>query len=120
MILCGSGIKGGKNMRIKIDEIQVKIKFVEEAQLKAILSLDFGDFIIKGFRVQESDHENDFGEKLWITPPSYRDRHGKYHPMFFIADKELWKELERKIWEEYKSQNSTQYQKRFGIKDLDI
>jgi len=102
-------------MIITKDKIKVKIKFIEAQKLKAIISLNFEDFIIKGFRVSESEFENDKGEKLWLTPPSYRDSGGRYHPIFYIPHKELWKELENFIWDEYKAQSEEHYKKRFDL-----
>ncbi len=107
-------------MKINIDEIKVKIKITEEKKLKAIISLDFGDFLVKGFRAMESDYENDYGDKLWLTPPSYRDGGGKYHPIFFIENKELWKKVEEKIWSEYKKKKEDHYKKQFDLKDESI
>ena len=102
-------------MKINIDEIEVKIKFIEEKKLKAIIGLNFGDFVIKGFRAMESEHINKHGEKLWLTPPSYRDSGGRYHPIFFVPNKELWQELEEKIWTEYDKQQEEYYKKKFDL-----
>lgn len=102
-------------MTINKDQIKVKIKFIEAQKLKAIISLNFDDFVIKGFRVTESEFENDRGEKLWLTPPSYRDSGGRYHPIFFMPNKELWKGLENLIWDEYKIQSEEHYKKRFDL-----
>ena len=102
-------------MKMNKDEIKVKIKFIEEKKLKAIISLNFGDFVVKGFRIAESDYDNDRGDKLWLTPPSYRDSGGRYHPIFYIPNKELWKELEGKVWDEYKLQSEEHYKKRFDL-----
>ncbi len=107
-------------MKINIEEIQLKIKFVEQEKLKAIISLDFGDFTVKGFRVMKSNYKNDCGEELWLTPPSYRGGGGSYHPIFFIPNKELWKKLEKKIWKEYQIQKEEYYKKQFDLKDEDI
>ena len=107
-------------MEINIDEIKVKIKFIEEKKLKAIIGLDFGDFIIKGFRIMGSEFKNKHGDKLWLTPPSYQDSGGRYHPIFFIPNKELWEELEEKIWGEYYKQSDEYYKKKFDLKDDDL
>lgn len=56
-------------MQVNINEIKVKIKFIENKSLKAIISLDFGEFVIKGFRVQESSYNNENNQGLWLTPP---------------------------------------------------
>ena len=102
-------------MTINKDQIKVKIKFIEAQKLKAIISLNFDDFVIRGFRVSESEYENDKGDKLWLTPPSYRDSGGRYHPIFFMPNKELWKELENLIWDEYEIQSEEHHNKRFDL-----
>lgn len=107
-------------MNINKDEIVVKIKFTEGKIIKAIISLDFQSFVVKGFRVMESKFENIKGEKLWLTPPSYKDSGGRYHPIFFLPDKELWKEIELKIWDEYEKQQTEHFKKRMGLTDEDI
>ena len=102
-------------MRLNIEDIKIKIKVVDIAKLKAIIGLDFGDFVVKGFRVQASDYENYKGDKLWLTPPSYADKSGRYHPIFFIPEKELWAELEQKIWETYYEQKDGHYRKVYDL-----
>ena len=74
---------------IKIDDLKFYFKIVEMDKLKAIVSIDFGDFKIKGFRINTSEHKNERGENLWVTPPSYRDGSGRYHPIFFAPNKDL-------------------------------
>ena len=106
-------------MKINLDEITVKAKIIENQKLKAIIGLDFGEFVVKGFRIMESEFENLRGEKMWLTPPSYRGV-GRYHPIFYIPDKELWQKLEMKIWEEYDKQVKEHYKKRLEITDDDI
>lgn len=105
-----------KLMNIIPEEIIVKVKFVDQAKLKAIISLDFGDFTVKGFRVMQSEFKNDNGDELWLTPPSYLGG-TRWHPIFFVPDKELWKQLESKIWEEYKIQREEFHRKQFDLKD---
>lgn len=102
-------------MKIKIGEIKVKIKIIEEEKLKAIIGLDFGDFVIKGFRIRQSEFENSRGDKLWLTPPAYNGG-GFYHPIFFVPDKELWAKLEDKIYSEYQKKKKEYHAKKFGIK----
>lgn len=105
-------------MEIIPEKIKVKIKFIEEKKLKAILSLDFGSFIVKGFRIMESEYVNCKDEKLWLTPPSYKDSGGRYHPIFFIPNKELWKNLEEKIWDEYSRQRDEYHKKLYGVDEI--
>ena len=92
-------------MNINIEEIIVRVKIIDQKKLKAIISLDFGDFIVKGFRVMDSEYENPKGDKLWLTPPSYVGM-GKYHPIFYMPNKDLWKHLEVKVWGEYYKQKN--------------
>ncbi len=107
-------------MKININEIGVKIKFLEQEKLKAIIGLHFGDFTIKGFRVMKSNYKNDYGDELWLTPPSYQGGNGSYHSIFYIPNKELWKELEKKIWNEYKKQKENYHKKQFDLDDDEI
>lgn len=103
-------------MELDIQKIEVKVKFIEEKKLKAIIALNlYGCVVVKGFRVAESEFANENGDKLWLTPPSYRDGGGHYHPIFFMPDKELWKQLERRIWGEYYRQRDEHYRKRFDL-----
>lgn len=105
-------------MNFNVNEIRIKVKIVE-GKLKAIASLDFGDFTIKGFRIQESQYPNKAAgdRKLWLTPPSYADRGGRYHPIFYIPDKDLWERLEAKIWEAYDSEYKRHYAKVYDLED---
>lgn len=103
-------------MKIDIEKISVKVKVLEDKKTKAIISLDFGDFVVKGFRIQESNYENDSGDKLWLTPPSYQGG-PKWHPIFFVPDEKLWSILAKKIWEEYYRQKDEYHKKFFGIKN---
>jgi len=100
-------------MELNLEEIKVRVKVIENLKLKAIISLDFGDFIIKGFRVEDSKFENDRGEKLWLKPPSYQAK-GKWHPMFFIPNKNVWKQLEAMIYQEYDRQRNEHFEKRMN------
>jgi DNA-binding cell septation regulator SpoVG len=102
-------------MSLNLDKLKVRVKPIEHEQLKAILSLDFGDWVIKGFRVLKSRYENQRGEMLWLVPPAYKDRNEKYHPIFFVTNKELWQALEERIWEEYHREMEAHYRKRFDL-----
>lgn len=105
-------------MKIKIDEIGIKVKITDGKQ-KAIVALDFGDFILKGFRVQTSKFENDHGDTLWITPPTYRTAF-KHHPMVYFPEKDLWKELENRIREAYKREEKKYHKTKYGITEEDL
>jgi DNA-binding cell septation regulator SpoVG len=104
------------SMKINIDDITIKIKIIDEVALKAIVSLNFGDFVVKGFRVQKSKFDDEKGApKPWITPPVYRAGNGTYHPIFYIPDKDLWSQLQSKIEHEYRIQTDEHYRKMYGL-----
>ncbi len=103
-------------MKIVLDEIKIKVK-VTDGKMKAIVSLDFGDFVIKGFRVQQSEFENKNGNKVWVTPPCYKSIY-KWHPIVYFLNKELWKELEDRILKEYDLQSKTYQEKVYGIENF--
>lgn len=90
-------------MSIKIDEIKVEIKLSDKPNLKARAVVNFGEFTVKGFRLSVSEHESNNldQEKLWLQPPSYLAGR-KWQPVFFIENKDVWRALERKVYEEYK------------------
>ena len=106
-------------MKIDLEKIFIKVKILQDENTKAIISVDFGDFVVKGFRVQKSQFENYKGDLLWITPPSYRGG-PKWHPIFFMPDKELWNKFETKLWEEYYKQSDEFYKKFMGVTDEDL
>ena len=110
-------IRQFKKLKIKVEDIEINVKIIESQKLKAIVGLDFGDFKIKGFRVNISDYENARGEKLWVTPPSYRDGNGRYHPIFYAPNKELWELIQFRILDEYHKTEDKYYKKRFDLKD---
>lgn len=110
-----------KHLNICTKDLEISVKIVENQKLKAIVTIDFKDLVIKGFRVFDSEHENDHGYNLWVTPPSYQSGGGKYHPIFFMEDKELWKQVEKKICQEYEKASDEHFQKRMGIgEEVDI
>jgi len=109
-------------MKVDIEKTHIGVKILEgEGKLKAVIKIDFGDFVIRGFRIQESQFENPKanGKKLWLTVPSYQSA-GKYRPLFFMPEKTLWEELENKVWEAYEIESKRHYQKRFNLKDEDV
>ncbi len=103
-----------------LEKATIKVKVVEEAKLKAIISVDFDGLVVKGFRIQNSEFANEQGENLWLVPPSYRDGGGRYHPIFYLTDKEAWKRLEKIIFEEYRLQRTEHFKKRLDLSDDDI
>lgn len=105
-------------MQIKIDEIRIKIKITDGKQ-KAIVALDFGDFVVKGFRVLESKFDNEYGDRLWITPPTYPTAF-KRHPIIYFPDKPTWKELEIRIREAFKREERSYQAKKYGVSEEEL
>lgn len=107
-------------MKLDLREIAIKVKVLQDKKLQAIISLDFGgEFVVKGFRVQSSEFTNYKGDNLWLTPPSYKGG-VKWHPIFFMPDKEKWKELEMRIWDEFYRERDQFFKKFHGLKDDDL
>lgn len=105
-------------MKVDIENIIVKVKLTE-GKLKAIVGLDFGDMVLRGFRIQESQYQDDKGQnQLWVTPPAYQGG-GRYHPMVFFPDKELWERIQAKILEAYEKALKTRYTKAFDLSEED-
>lgn len=102
-------------MNIDTEKIVIKVKLTE-GKLKAIVALDFGDLVIRGYRIQESNYPNSKGDKLWITAPSYRGG-GGYHPMAFMPDKDLWERVQGKIWDSYYKATKKRYTKAYDISE---
>src|SRR3989344_2124912 len=103
-------------MTINFEYIVVTVKLTE-GSMKAICSLDFGgELTIRGFRIRDSEHDNDRGEKLWVTPPSYLGG-GKWHPTAFFPDKNIWKKVEIRILDAYQEALKKRYSKAYGLSD---
>lgn len=101
-------------MKLDLREITIKVKVLQDKKLPAIISLDFGEFVVKGFRIQASTFTNYKGDNLWLTPPSYKGG-PKWHPIFFMPDKEKWKELEIRIYEEFYRERDLFFKKFHGL-----
>ncbi len=89
-----------------MEEINVEIKLSSKPNLKATAVIGFGDFTVKGFRLSVSEHKNDNldGEELWLQPPSLRFGRG-WQVIFFVEDKEIWKKIERAVFDKYQEHN---------------
>lgn len=84
-----------------MENIQVvKIKEIKNNNLQISLcftSEKIGTFIVKGFRVGPSPKY----DGIWVQPPSI-PIYGRYHPVFFLENKEQWKSLATYLPEVYK------------------
>lgn len=102
---------------IKVDDLKFHFKIVETEKLKAIVSIDFGDFKIKGYRILPSPNKNERGENLWVTPPCYKDGGGRYHPIIFLPNKKLWKKIESNLLDGFHKATDEHFKKRFDLDD---
>ncbi len=86
-----------------IEKIKVSVKLTDdpESTQKAIVNLTIGPLKIKGFRIRPSEWANKYGDSVWVAPPSYKSRSGKWHRQFHCEDKKLWEEIQDKIYKEY-------------------
>lgn len=107
-------------MNLNPKEVKIIIKLIDEPKLKAIISLDFGDFLVKGFRIITSKkYPNQKGDLLWFVPPAYNGG-GKWRPLFFCPNKELWKEVESIVFEEYYRQQRRIMAERMDVEGVDL
>ena len=66
---------------------------------KAIVTLDFGSFKIKGFRIRSNENGS-----LWVNPPVIpRPYPKKAFVIFYTEDLELWHKLQKKIIDKYEN-----------------
>jgi len=100
-------IKNKKDMKetnnINAENMKISMRIFKnpDDKKKAVFSISLGPLKIKGFRILPSEHENEYGKNIWIAPPSYMSGIGKYHRVFHCENKELWKQIEKKVFEEY-------------------
>lgn len=109
-------------MKIKksdLEKVKIHVKVIEEEEFKAIVTLEFENWVVRGFRIFRSKKDRKGENPLWVVPPSYQDRNKKYHPIFYILEKPLWHELENRILEEYEKQQEIHYSKRFDLDKKD-
>jgi DNA-binding cell septation regulator SpoVG len=85
-----------------IDDIKVQIKMSSSSALLAQASVIFDGVIeTKGWRIMPSTKVHPrFQEPLWIQPPSYHVGN-MYKPIVYIANKEIYSQVEEKIFNEY-------------------
>jgi len=100
---------------MNIENIKIRIKIVDHKKLKAMASVNFGEDMVKGFRIYTSDFEDSRGDKLWVIPPSYQDSNGKYHPIYYTENKKRWEMIKFKIIDEYHKESEKYYKKQFDL-----
>lgn len=92
-------------MNLDLSEIKVKIWVISNpsGNERGIATLKFGQFYISGFRIMKNDEAHKGATEYWVAPPAYRTRKGKFQTIFWLADKELWQEIQKKVLQEYES-----------------
>lgn len=99
-------------MKINIKELKFRIKIIEDKKWKAIVTIDFGEFNIKGFRIRISEFLGKHGEHLWVLPPSYNSG-GRFRPIVHFQ-KDIWEEIEKEITKAYKKKFNEYTKEKMG------
>ncbi len=94
-------------MEVKIQEVVINIHLNKKGQMRAQVTLEFGEIRISGYRVLENSTSHD----LFVLPPSVM--RGKQ--IVYVMNQQKWKVLEQNIIEKYK-----QEQKKFDDETIDI
>jgi len=107
---------------IDVKDVKVHIKHIHgnTAQMMAIINLDFGDFEVKGFRIMRSKFEKENNNPYWIVPPTYQSPGGGRHPLFYTANKDLWKALEKIIVNQYEKECRGSYDNTISENEVEI
>lgn len=96
---------------IDINKCKIGIKINEKGGMLAQAEISFGDLLIYGFRVMQTNS----GDKLFVTPPSIKSGRGNYVDIIRINNKIKWRELEDKIKAEY-----TKTKEEFDLETIDL
>lgn len=96
---------------LDINQCQIKIKLNEKGSMLAQAEISFGDLLIYGFRIMQTNT----GDKLFVTPPSIKSGRGNYLDIIRINNKIKWRELEEKIKTEY-----TKAKEGFDLETIDL
>ena len=81
-------------MKIKIEEITTKIKILDDKKTKAIIGLDFGEFVVRGLEYKNHNTKTKRRSAM-ANSPSYLGG-GRYHPIFLYQTKICGKSLNQK------------------------
>ena len=92
-------------MRIAKQDIysaEIKVNIIEpdkrnNPNFLAIVSVDFGNFFVRGYRVWQTKDTN----KVFVAAPSFRCGGGGWLESFVIKEKILWQTLQKRILQEY-------------------
>jgi hypothetical protein len=109
-------------MKMSIEDLKVKVKILEGPKILGIATVYNPPWTYHNYLILKSKYSNERGEYLWVKPPAYKDNIGKWHDIIYLEDKELWKQLERKINDEYlkeKEKNGQPGEGRFTDEDYE-
>src|SRR5258706_1026998 len=93
-------------MEIKDEDLEIKITATKSDKISAyaavkIQTTEFGTITLKRFVIWKSEFVHPrFQEKINITPPRMRGRHG-YLDILFFENKEQWERVEGRIYDAY-------------------
>lgn len=90
-------------MSMSIDDVTVTIKLLREPKtILAQATLTFYNLIeIHGYTISNTQKIHPkFGEFVWIQPPR-QNTYGLWIKLVFIKNKDLWAEIEQKIYDTY-------------------
>lgn len=85
-----------------ISSAEIKVNIVDPKRTSnpnflATVSVDFGDFFVRGFRIWQTKE----GNEKFAKPPSFRCSGGGWLESFVIKKKFLWQALQRRMLEEH-------------------
>jgi len=80
---------------------------------KLFLKTDIGWIKINGFRITKATYSTGLSpDNIDVWPPSFKNRHGKFSPIFFMEPND--KELSKKVWMKLKQKFVDAYLKEKG------
>jgi len=92
---------------ITINDIKIKIKMLKsETVLAQATVILFDTWEEHGWKVLKSNRIHPvFQDEVWIQAPSYKQRNEdgeiKWQEVIFINNKQLWQEVQKKIYDAY-------------------
>jgi len=89
-------------MEINLEDIKAKVWILPNptGHERAIATIKIGPISISGIRVLENDEAHKASAPLWVAPPSYRTKSGKFHSILW-TEIELWQKIQEKVLEAY-------------------
>ena len=82
-------------------KMKCNVKVVDFGAVKALVSVEYGDIVIRGFRVMDKE-----GSEPWVAMPCrefVKDQERQYMDIVFLPDAKKRDEFTAKILKEYKN-----------------